>query len=206
MRSRRAVSVSGVNLLKNPAIQRGQAQSSSSENAIHTAHAISHQRAPLACIVQSTRATTPPPSNPPSATDLSRSTTNTAGVVRLKPKRASSTNVRQTENGSETRLIANSASSTCTRSGPDRVRASDRSCEPTEGRDTAPQRQDQQDDCVEGQFQPAEALPRDRVIGCLRMLDCADRIGEGGRDFVPVCGDVACLPERQPELHDEVQA
>ena len=47
MRSRNAASVSGVNLLKNPAIQRGQAQSISSEMAVHTAHATSHQPTPL---------------------------------------------------------------------------------------------------------------------------------------------------------------
>jgi hypothetical protein len=37
------------------------------------------------------------------------------------------------------------------------------------------------------------------------MLGSADRIGEGGRDFVPVRGHVARLAKRQPELHDEVQ-
>ena len=113
MRLLSAASSSGVNLLKSGANTRGHAQVMSSVNAIHTSHATSHQRGPADAMIQSTQATSRPPSTRPSAQPFSWSATKTPGLVRLKPKRCSSRKVRKTEKGSASRLSTAMTPSTC---------------------------------------------------------------------------------------------
>src|SRR5690606_9429949 len=90
---------SGVNLLNIGAINVGNNHRISSLNTIQVTHASHTQLVPVLPIIQSTAAAKGVPSSSTTNSVLMLSATNSAGVIRLKPKRASMTNLRHTVKG-----------------------------------------------------------------------------------------------------------
>src|SRR6185312_15156469 len=105
-RVRSESSASGEKRLNSGAMNAGHAQLSSSHTASQTHQNQAHHHRPACCITNSTNSTSGPASSTASKTLLPRSTRNSTGVVRLKPKRASRRKVRHSDSG---RLRAASA-------------------------------------------------------------------------------------------------
>ena len=177
----------------------GHAQLINSMRASHSTHAHSHQVGPARSMRLSTTSTAGMPIAAASNRLFNRSTTNSRGVSRLNPKRASSLKVRHSANGNP-RAPVRPSSVKMTAVPSHGSRPAGPAPQRIDGVETSADGQSQQHCRIEYRFDTAETHGRDRVVRRLGVLGGGNLCVERLRHACAMRCDCRDLPSRQPQL------